>query len=305
MAGPTSRVLLTGSRGFTGRYVRKALLARGYDVVGLINDGEAGPDERTADITSATAMRDLASDVAPDYVIHLAAITFVPHADAEGIYRTNTLGTLNLLEALAALPRRPSRVILASSANVYGNAAAEFIDEAVPPAPLNHYAASKLAMEAVASVYRDRLACVITRPFNYTGPGQASQFLVPKIVDHFAARATRIELGNLDVERDFLDVRSVSSIYAALLDSANVDGGVFNVCSGRGTTLRAIVSRLEAITGHAMDVAVNPEFVRPNEIRRLVGSNDRLRAAVGEWPDYSLDETLRDMLAAAEATART
>lgn len=300
MAIPTKRVLLTGSRGFTGRYVREGLLAQGYDVIGLISDGEAGPDERIADITSATAMRDLARDLCPDYVIHLAAITFVPHADARAVYETNTIGTLNLLEALAALPRRPRRLVLASSANVYGNAGSEFIDENVPPAPLNHYAASKLAMEAVASVFRDRFPCVITRPFNYTGPGQASQFLVPKIVDHFAARAPRIELGNLDVERDFLDVRSVSAIYSKLLDRADVESGVLNVCSGRGTTLRAIVSKLEEITGHSMEVAVNPEFVRPREIRRLVGNNDRLRAVVGEWPSYSLDDTLRDMLAASE-----
>lgn len=303
MAAPTRRVLLTGSRGFTGRYVRESLAARGYDVVGLVNDGQAGADERSADITSAMAMRELARELNPDYVIHLAAITFVPHADAPAIYQTNTIGTLNLLESLAALPRRPRRVLLASSANVYGSAASEFIDEDVPPAPLNHYAASKLAMEAVASVFSDRFPCVITRPFNYTGPGQASDFLVPKIVDHFAARAHRIELGDLDVERDFLDVRSVSAIYSKLLEAAELESGVLNVCSGRGTTLRAIVSRLEDITGHRMEVAVNPEFVRPREIRRLVGNNDRLRAAVGEWPDYSLDQTLRDMLAASARMA--
>lgn len=299
MAVPTRRVLLTGSRGFTGRYVRASLVAAGYDVVGLVSEGEPGPDERIADIMSATAMRDLAAEVRPDYVIHLAAISFVAHADVRAIYETNTLGTLNLLEALAALPRCPRRVILASSANVYGSVASEFIGEDVPPAPLNHYAASKLAMEAAASVYRDRLPCLVTRPFNYTGPGQAAHFLVPKIVDHFAARAQRIELGNLDVERDFLDVRSVSSIYTKLLDAAHETTGILNICSGRGTTLRAIVDMLEAITGHSIEVAVNPAFVRANEIRRLVGDNARLRAVVGEWPDYSLDETLRAMLAAA------
>lgn len=304
MATPTERVLLTGSRGFTGRYVRESLAAQGYDVIGLVSDGEAGPDERIADITSATAMRELARDVCPDYVIHLAAITFVPHADARAVYETNTLGTLNLLESLAALPSRPRRVILASSANVYGNAGSAIIDEDVPPAPLNHYAASKLAMEAVAAVFGDRFPCVVTRPFNYTGPGQSSHFLVPKIVDHFAARAPRIELGNLDVERDFLDVRSVSWIYSQLLSRATAESGILNVCSGRGTTLRAIVSRLEELTGHSMEVAINPEFVRPREIRRLVGNNDRLRAVVGDWPGYSLDDTLRDMLDATERKAQ-
>lgn len=299
MAIPTKRVLLTGSRGFTGRYLRETLVAQGYDVVGLINEGQPEASERVADITNAGSMRDLTAELMPDYVIHLAAITFVPHNDASAIYATNTIGTLNLLESLAALPRCPRRVILASSANVYGNANLEFIDETVPPAPLNHYAASKLAMEAVASVFRDQLPCVITRPFNYTGPGQAPHFLVPKIVNHFAARADRIELGNLDIERDFLDVRSVSSIYAKLLDCVKAEGGIVNVCSGRGTTLRAIIAKLEKITGHTMEVAVNPEFVRASDIKRLVGTNSRLRALVGEWPDYRLDETLRDMLVTA------
>lgn len=300
MAIPTKRVLLTGGRGFTGRYLRETLVAQGYDVVGLINEGQPEASERVADITDTGAMRDLAAELLPDYVIHLAAITFVPNDDASAIYATNTIGTLNLLEALAALPRCPRRVILASSANVYGNADSDYIDESVLPAPLNHYAASKLAMEAVASVFRHQLPCVITRPFNYTGPGQAPHFLVPKIVDHFAARKDRIELGNLDIERDFLDVRSVSSIYAKLLDCEKGEGGIFNVCSGRGTTLRAIIAKLESITGHKMEVAVNPEFVRASDIKRLVGNNSRLRALVGGWPDYRLDETLHDMLVAAE-----
>ncbi|MEO6075451.1 MAG: NAD-dependent epimerase/dehydratase family protein [Dokdonella sp.] len=304
MAIPSSRILLTGSRGFTGRYLRDTLVARGYDVVGLINEGQPEASERVADITNASAMRDLTTELMPDYVIHLAAITFVPHSDVSAIYATNTMGTLNLLESLAALPRRPRRVILASSANVYGNADYESIDEDVLPAPLNHYAASKLAMEAVASVFRERLPYVITRPFNYTGPGQASHFLVPKIVQHFAARAERIELGNLDIERDFLDVRSVSSIYARLLDCVPAEGNVVNVCSGRGTTLRAIIAKLEKITGHTMEVTVNPEVVRASDIKRLVGTNFRLRSLVGEWQDYELDQTLRGMLVAAERKAQ-
>lgn len=300
MAAPSNRVLLTGSGGFTGRYLRDELEARGYDVIGVINEGQPRAGEHVADITDAAAIRELAAELMPEYVIHLAAITFVPHSDVSAIYATNTMGTLNLLQSLAALSRRPRRVILASSANVYGNADDDFIDEAVLPAPLNHYAASKLAMEAVVSVFREQLPCVITRPFNYTGPGQASHFLVPKIVQHFAARAERIELGNLDIERDFLDVRSVSSIYAKLLDCEPAEGNVINVCSARGTTLRAIISRLEQITGHTMEVAVNPEFVRASEIKRLVGNNSRLQSLIGDWQHHGLDETLRDMLVAAE-----
>jgi nucleoside-diphosphate-sugar epimerase len=162
------------------------------------------------------------------------------------------------------------------------------------------YGASKAAMEAVVSVYGQELPCIVTRPFNYTGPGQATHFLVPKLVDHFARRAPRIELGNLDVERDFLDVRDVAGLYAALVDCEPVAGAV-NLCSGQGTTLREIVARLERITGHVMDMQVNPQFVRSHEIPSLVGSDERLRALLGDAPRIGLDTTLRDMLDAARA----
>ena len=299
MADPTKRVLITGSRGFTGRLLRHRLAYEGYEVIGLINEGQPNADERYADLTDAASLSNAVAEVAPDLVVHLAAISFVAVDNIESIYATNTIGSLNLLDALSKLSRVPERVILASSANVYGDAGGLPIEETALPAPINHYGASKLAMEALASVYREQVPCVITRPFNYTGPGQALHFLVPKIVDHFARRADRIELGNLDVERDYLDVRSVVAIYAALLRNEKADGTVVNICSGRSVPLREIIERLQRLTGHDIEVVVNPEFVRSNEIRRLTGSNARLRELVSDWPEYDLDVTLGDMLAAA------
>ena len=300
MPGPAKRVLVTGSRGFTGCHLLQALSSEGYEVIGLINEGQPTSNERLADLTDALKLDAVVADLAPDYVVHLAAISFVGTDDVQSIYATNTIGTLNLLDALSKLSRMPERVILASSANVYGDAGDLPIEETVLPAPINHYGASKLAMEALANVYREQVPCVITRPFNYTGPGQASHFLVPKIVRHFAERADRIELGNLDVERDYLDVRSVVAIYSQLLRSPQADGATLNICSGRSIALREIIERLERITGHNLEIVVNPEYVRSNEIRRMTGSNARLREVVDDWPDYEFDDTLRDMLEAAE-----
>jgi len=234
---------------------------------------------------------------APNAVVHLAAISFVGHADDTAFYGVNVVGTINLLSALAALPIAPAKVLLASSANVFGNCDASPITEDQPPAPVNHYAMSKLAMEHMARTYLDRLPVVFTRPFNYTGPGQALNFLIPKLVSHFARRAPAIELGNLHVEREFNDVRMVCDAYLGLL-AHGVAGEVYNVCSGKPYTLQTVLDELTNITGHELDVRVNPAFVRASEVHRLCGDPAKLLACVGPLRQPVLRETLQTMLQA-------
>jgi GDP-6-deoxy-D-talose 4-dehydrogenase len=294
---PSKRVLITGARGFTGVHLRRELEAAGYTVAGLTNVEPTQADEYFADLRDAAAVHDVVQRAAPDLVVHLAAISFVGHGNVDELYEINVLGTLHLLRALAELPVPPQRVVLASSANIYGDLDVDVIDETSPAAPVNHYAATKVAMEAVAAVFRAQLPITVNRPFNYTGPGQTTNFLVPKIVSHFARRAPRIELGNLDVARDFLDVRTVASLYRRILECDAAASTVVNLCSGIGLELREIVAQLERITGHSIAIDVNPAFVRKNEIRRLVGSTARLRALVGTVPAISFEQTLRDMLA--------
>lgn len=219
------------------------------------------------------------------------------HEDVRGIYDVNLLGTLDLLEALSTLPTPPQRILLAGSANIYGTPNIEVIDESICPAPVNHYAISKLAMELMARNYASRLPLVITRPFNYSGRGQSGRFLIPKIVSHALRKAPFIELGNLDVSRDFSDVRDVAAIYTALLlDAPDAVGKTFNICSGQAYSLREILQMVENISGHSMEVRVNPAFVRANEVPRLLGSNALLRQHTGLAPQIPLHETLRWML---------
>jgi GDP-6-deoxy-D-talose 4-dehydrogenase len=280
------KILLTGAAGFTGRFFKSAAEAAGHHVLPL-----------HADLTDKAAVASEVMQVQPDAVVHLAAISFVAHADDTAFYGVNVVGTMNLLAGLAALPVRPSKVLLASSANVYGNCDASPITEDQPASPVNHYAMSKLAMEHMARTHLDRLPIVITRPFNYTGPGQASNFLIPKLVSHFARRAPAIELGNLHVEREFNDVRMVCDAYLALLDKG-VAGEIYNVCSGQPHTLQEVISILTELTGHHLDVQVNPAFVRANEVHRLCGSAHKLRACTGQLLPYTLQETLEWMLEA-------
>jgi nucleoside-diphosphate-sugar epimerase len=236
----------------------------------------------------------MVEQVQPDVVVHLAGIAFVAHSNAELIYRVNVAGTRNLLEALAGARHQASAVLLASSANIYGNANVALIDENVVPAPANDYAVSKLAMEYMARLWMDKLPIIIARPFNYSGRGQDENFLLPKIVSHFRRRAPKIELGNLAIARDFSDVRLVASSYRRLL-AASPAGQAFNICSARSNSLADVIDTLSDIAGYRIEVQVNPAFVRANDVLTLAGSNAKLASVVGAIEPTPLVETLRWM----------
>ena len=287
-------VLLTGSQGFTGRYVRTALEADGFKVVGLVQSNPQGHDVQ-ADLLDVGSLRTAVAAVPPNFVVHLAAIAFVAHSSPEAFYQVNLFGTLNLLEALHAEKAPVEKILLSSSANVYGNPPVSKVSESVVPTPINHYAMSKLAMEHMARTWADRLPIVFTRPFNYTGVGQEGNFLIPKIVKHFSERSSMIELGNIDVEREFNDVRMVAQAYSGLMQTAPVDE-VFNLCSGVGYQLTEVLRLCEELTSHTLKVAVNPALVRANELKILVGDATRLNQQLPQLPCYQLKETLTWML---------
>lgn len=291
------RVLITGIKGFTGRYVAVELERHGWDVYGIGSHEEVGDARyRRVDLLDSAGLRTVIEEVQPDAVVHLAAIAFVGHGDADAFYTVNLIGTRNLLAALAASDKMPQCVLLASSANVYGNATEGMLGEAAPPNPANDYAVSKLAMEYMARLWTDKLPIVIARPFNYTGVGQSESFLLPKIVGHFRRGEEVIELGNLDVWRDFSDVRAVAEAYRRLLETCPA-GATVNVCSGQTHSLREVISMAEGICARPIRVQVNPAFVRANEVKSLCGDASRLRSIIGDWTTPPLAETLRWMLA--------
>lgn len=277
------RILLTGSEGFTGKYLTEAALAAGHEVVPL-----------TCDLTDPSAVKEVVSTAAPTHVLHLAGISAVTHSDELAFYQVNLFGTLNLLKALSSLPYRPTAIVLASTATVYGNAAESPIAESAVPQPVSHYAVSKLAMEFMARTYLDRLPIVIARPFNYTGVGQDARFVIPKIVSHFARQADTLELGNLAVAREFNDVRMVCDAYLRLLEKG-VSGEVYNLCSGRPVSLMRVIEILEGIARRKIRVTQNPAFVRENEVYRLCGDPTRLQACIGPLVHLELEDTLRWM----------
>lgn len=290
------RALITGIQGFTGRYMAAELSAAGYEIHGLGSQSDSSASHYHAvDLTQFQQVFDAVMAIRPDVVVHLAAIAFVGHADANAFYQVNIGGTRNLLQALSQLPTQPEAVLVASSANVYGNTTAGKLTELTPFNPANDYAVSKVAMEYLVALYTAKLPINIVRPFNYTGCGQADNFLIPKIVKHFRERREVIELGNLDVWRDFSDVRFITSCYAQLLKIPTC-GITVNVASGRMASLRDIVALCEKITGHKIRIEVNPAFVRENEIKELCGDTEKLASLIPSFSPVPLETTLRWML---------
>ena len=294
-----SKVFVTGLDGFTGRYLARELTRAGHDVCGIVRSpGYDGVGRaHVCNLLDLDELTDILALEQPQAVVHLAAIAFVQHGDVKAIYETNVLGTRGLLESLTRAGIQPQSVLLASSANVYGNAAVELVNEDVKASPANDYAVSKLAMEYAARLWQDRLPVVIARPFNYTGRGQDTRFLLPKIVDHFRRRADVIELGNLHVIRDFSDVRFVAAVYRRLIEG-QFNGQTFNVCSGLGHSLTELLDILRELTGHDPKIIVNPQFVRANEVHRLIGDSTHLDSAIGTVPRIAVRDTLAWMLSA-------
>lgn len=278
------KILLTGADGFTGFHFMSAARGRGYEIVPL-----------RSDLTDKERLKKEISERYFDAVVHLAAISFVGHKEEASFYNVNVVGTTNLLAALSHLKKKPHKVILASSANVYGNSESSPILEVQKPEPVNHYAMSKLAMECMARTYLDNLPIVVARPFNYTGSGQGLNFVIPKLVDHFKRRATRVELGNLHVEREFNDVRMVCDAYLALIECGHI-GEVYNVCTGKTYTLQEVINSLSVMTGHSITVDVNQSFVRANEVLRLCGDPSKLEQVMSKANISTFKPTLSQTL---------
>jgi nucleoside-diphosphate-sugar epimerase len=289
------RVLVTGINGFTGAYVKKLLLERGHEVHGLVIDLPNSEKDHRASLLDKEALLSVVENSRPTSVIHLAAVSSVTHVNVEEMYEANILGTRNLIDTLSSSGFGKNSVILASSANVYGNVSTGRLSEDALPSPENDYAVSKLAMESMSKLWSDKLPITITRPFNYTGVGQSTKFLIPKIVEHFKRRESTIQLGNIDVFRDFSDVRSVAWAYVQLCERP-APGETFNISSGTGTSVSQVISLLKELTGHSIKVEVNPAFVREHEVKSLVGDSSKLWNYLGRPSEISLKETLQWML---------
>ncbi len=295
------RAAVTGSSGFVGSYLVPFLRSAGDDVVTLDRSGTP-----PVDVTDSAALRDVLRSARPDAVYHLAALSHVGQSweDPETVFRVNAGGALSVLRACADIGI--ARVLVVGSADEYGavGPADLPLTEDAPIRPVTPYGASKAAADVLAlqAFLGDGLPTVRVRSFNHTGPGQATDMLVPalarRIADAERAGGSNVPVGNIDVVRDISDVRDVVRAYRLLVEHG-VPGEAYNVCSGHGTSVREIGDGLLGLSDAPLNLVVDPELVRPVDVPMLVGSPDKLRAATGWRPEIPFEQTLRAVLEAA------
>lgn len=300
------RVLVTGANGFVGGYLLRLLSERGDEITAVSRED--------LDIRDSTVVDALIRSVEPERIFHLAAQASVARSfqDPLGTFETNALGTLTVLEAVRV--HAPSaRLLVASSADTYGRVEPHEIpvDESTPQRPVSPYAASKVAQEAIALQYARSfgLHVVVTRSFNAIGPGQSPVYAIASFAAQIArcARSGRepvLRVGNLDVERDFIDVRDVVRAQVMLLDG-EASGQPFNICSGRSVRLGDPLAMLIAESGLDVKVEVDPSLLRHVEVPRMAGSNARLCATVPWSATIPLERSLHDLYQASLASAST
>jgi GDP-4-dehydro-6-deoxy-D-mannose reductase len=287
-----ARAFVTGGAGFAGRHLLDLL------------PGATAPSRDELDLLDAAAVRAAVRDSAPDAVWHLAALASVGRsweAPAETISE-NVAMTANLLEAIR-LEAPEATVVLISSGEIYGPPERLPVDEDAPLRPQNPYAVSKAACDLLGAQYADSigLRVVRLRPFNHSGPGQTDDYVIGTLTRQVAeAEAAgrpeaHVRTGNPDSARDFSDVRDVARAYVA---AAGLDGGVFNVASGRAVTVRELIELVRAAARIPVRHEVDPARVRAHDVPEVRGSAERFRAATGWTPEIPLERTVADTLEA-------
>jgi len=301
------RVLVTGASGFVGPHVCAALAAAGHDVWSTDRTAApAQPQHRHCDLIDAQAVRTLVASIAPEAVVHLASMASVGESfeQPQKTLTNNLTAACNVLEAMRH-EAAAARLLVIGSAEQYGivTAAELPLTEEQPLRPASPYAVAKVAQEHLALQYHRswKLDVVLTRSFNHSGPGQTNRFVLPAFAEQIALceqgkHDAVLQVGNLDAQRDFLDVRDVAAAYVALLDKGR-SGVSYNVCRGQALRISDLVKGLLQRSRVPMQLQQDPARMRPSDLPVLLGSASRLHEDTRWQAQLSIDQTLDDILA--------
>ncbi len=302
------RAFITGVEGFAGKHLASYLLESGLHVSGSYFKKEDLPGLPRAvqlfdcDVRNSRVLLNILDSVRPDQIFHLAAQSSAKSSFEEpGLtFEVNTLGTLNLLQAVWELGIN-AKILLVSSCEVYGEVESAARENS-PLNPLNPYASSKASAELIAKQYHRsfNLRAVTVRPFNHTGPGQSPLFALPSFARQIAEiekglKEPCLSVGNLEVRRDFLDVRDVIKAYR-LVAQRGEDGEVYNISTGNPYSIRKLLEILLRFSAKKIEVRVDEQRMRPADALLLSGDPTKLIRATGWHPEIPLEETLKDLL---------
>jgi GDP-4-dehydro-6-deoxy-D-mannose reductase len=294
------RLFITGQSGFVGlafeRMRAHAVAAQGWDLVSA---------DSSYDLLELDSLERVLRQARPDAVIHLAGQTFIPEAfrDPGHTLDVNLKGTLNLLQVLQRCGFNGT-FLYVSSGDVYGKVSPELlpITEQQPVRPQNPYAVSKAAAELLCYQWSCSTPwrILVARPFNHIGAGQREDFVISSVARQLARirlglQEARILVGDVDVSRDFLDVEDVISAYLALLENGH-NGEIYNVCSGKEYLIRDLIASMLYLSEVDAVIEQDPARLRPSDLRRVKGSNEKIEQATAWTPRIPMQQTLLNVL---------
>lgn len=312
-----NKALITGVNGFVSSHLIALLHREGYDIIGLdikinaedkasklILSGNGKIDLVECDLRDNMKLTEIVSQNRPDLIFHLAAQSSVKLSfeNPAETYLINVIGTLNILEAISNL-EKPAKVLLISSSEIYGQLKPDQVPvrEAAPLKPVNPYAVSKATVDMMAYQYWKvyNLPVYLARAFSHAGPGQRTvavlsdwAFQTAKI--ELGLHPPQIDVGNMDVIRDYMDVRDTVRAYWSILTEGE-PGVPYNVCSGIGYKLTDLLKIIISFTSKQIEIIPDPSRLRPVDIPILIGSPEKLNKATGWQPKIKIEKTLRDL----------
>lgn len=301
-----SRILITGGTGFVGTHLVQFLKSNTSHIAVLASGGKSKPQPGVnyyeVDIRDRDAVRSVVQEVKPDHIYHLAGISSVDDSWSSPrlTYEVNVFGAYNLFDAAMSLPR-PPRILNISTSQVYAPCSSPLSEDSRIQ-PNNPYAASKAMAELLVVEYQKYRegGIITTRSFNHTGPGQPPNFVLPSIAKQFVEielglRPPSLRVGNIEVKRDFTDIRDVIRAYCMLLEKGT-PGEIYNVCSGSAIRLADIIRIFESAAGRKITIETEEARVRHNDVPQICGDPKKIRETTGWHPQISLPRTIADLL---------
>ncbi len=312
------KFLITGFSGFVGRHFLHYLYEQSEqsEIYGIdirrppfncsIYEDKLTIHFKEVNLLNLDELKSVLAEFQPDYILHLASFSSVAYSwqHPEECFVNNTNIFLNLTSSLKELNMN-CRILSVGSSEEYGNVITEHLPlkENMHLMPVSPYAVARVSQEMLSKVFVDsyHLDIILTRSFNHIGPWQDERFVVPSFIRRIlnikesGTASGTIETGDTTIIRDFVDVRDVVRAYYLLL-TEGTPGEIYNICSGRGIALSEIIDNIADIVGVKVDTQVNPEFVRPNDNRIVIGSHDKITKELGWKPSIPLSQTLQDMI---------